>query len=234
MDRLAVAGDHAALDEVDDAAGDQLGLHAEVVLVVEVHAERRRHRADAHLQGVAVVDQLGGDERADDLDGGDLLVAQRGRRRRRRRRVGLDDGVEPIDVDVVLAAGADEVLVDLGDDQLGVARQRPRQPHAGPEAAPAVAVGRRDRHEEDVGPRREAVGHGVGLPEPDRQVLDVAGVDGGPVERRRVVVVEVDGAEHVRLAPRRQPGRVVDADVTQPAGRGCGPSARGTACAACT
>jgi hypothetical protein len=112
VDRLAVAGDHAALDEVDDAAGDQLGLHAEVVLVVEVHAERRRHGADAHLQRVAVVDQLGGDQRADDLDGGDLLVAQRRPPAPPLGRVGLDDGVERR-----RGCGShrrsDEVLVDL-------------------------------------------------------------------------------------------------------------------------
>ena len=38
--------------------------------------------------------------------------------------------VEPVDVHVVLAAGADEVLVDLGDHERGVAAQRAGEPHA--------------------------------------------------------------------------------------------------------
>ena len=233
--RLVVAGHDAALDEVDDAAGDQLGLHAEVVLVVEVQAERGRHRADAHLHGVAVVDQLGGDERADDLDGGDLLVAPRRGRQRPGRRVRLDDDVEPVEVDVVLAAGADEVLVHLGDDEVGVARtacptaRRPGRScssRGGRAARPA----RGRRRGREVKPS----GTVSVFQSPIGRYSTVAGVHGGAVERRGVVVVQLDRRQHVRLAPRRQRGRVVDADVAQVAGPGAGRSARRTACAACT
>ena len=40
-------------------------------------SKQHEHRADAHLQGVAVVYEFDGDRRADRLDLGDLLVARR-------------------------------------------------------------------------------------------------------------------------------------------------------------
>jgi len=55
---LAVAVDHALLDEVDDDVGEHLGVDAEVALVGQGRADGRRDRPDAHLDGCAVGDEV--------------------------------------------------------------------------------------------------------------------------------------------------------------------------------
>ena len=59
VERLAAAGDHARLDQVDDAVGDHLGVDAQVLLVLEELQHRLRDAADAELDGRAVLDQRG-------------------------------------------------------------------------------------------------------------------------------------------------------------------------------
>ena len=63
------------------------------------------------------------------------------------RRKGVDLG----NVDVVLAAGADEPVVDLGKHQRRHLDLLTLVPQRGAEAAIAALVGRRDFHERDVG-----------------------------------------------------------------------------------
>ncbi len=56
---LARAGDDAALDEIEHTIGEHLGMHAQVAPVSERLERRVRNRADAELQGRAILDQLG-------------------------------------------------------------------------------------------------------------------------------------------------------------------------------
>ncbi len=56
---LRGAGDHAALDQVDDAVAQQLGVHAELAVVAQQAEHAVGHRADPGLQRRAVGDALG-------------------------------------------------------------------------------------------------------------------------------------------------------------------------------
>ena len=63
---LVGPGHHAALDEVHDPVGEQLGVDADVAVVAQKGEHRGGHAADAHLQRGAVGDALD-DQRRDRL-----------------------------------------------------------------------------------------------------------------------------------------------------------------------
>ena len=98
VNRLAVAGDGAALDQVDDAVGDHLGVDAEVFLVLQKADHRLRDAADAELNGRAVLHQRG--DVFGDLPGrlGDL-----GGRHFQNRRLRRHQHVNVVDVDEAVA-----------------------------------------------------------------------------------------------------------------------------------
>ena len=215
VQRLVFARHHPRLHQAGDAAGDDLRLDAQVVLVAQIHAQGGRDGADADLHRVPVLDDLAGHQGADDLGDGHLLLGA-GRDGRRRWRLSLHEGVYARDVDVVLAAGADEALVHLGDDLFGLAAPGGGEPYAGAEAAVAVLVGGRDRHQVEVGlgdgPRRNL---GL-LPDADGQVVHQPLVDGVPVEGGGVVVDDVEGLQVGLLPhPGKEPRRVDDGHVLQ-------------------
>ena len=59
VQRLVLAGDHALVDQPNDAVGEHLGVDAQVVAVGQFGQHRVGQPADAQLQGVAVRDQAG-------------------------------------------------------------------------------------------------------------------------------------------------------------------------------
>src|SRR5262249_16195766 len=67
MDLFVLARDHTSIDEVDDAAGQQFGVNAEVVALVQIEAHRGGDVADTDLEGRTVGNQLVRGERADYL-----------------------------------------------------------------------------------------------------------------------------------------------------------------------
>ena len=89
----------------------------------------------------------------------------------------LNDHVDVVDVDVVGPVGADLGLVDLGQDDLGEARQLGLVPGGVAEAAEAVGVGGRDQDENNVDGLGDAL-------------CDEAG-DTGCIEEGRVIYMMV-------------------------------------------
>ena len=61
---LALAGDDAPADHLAHGGGEHLGVQTQVMLVHQVAGHGVRQRADAQLDGVAVVDQFA-DQTAD-------------------------------------------------------------------------------------------------------------------------------------------------------------------------
>ena len=87
VEDLVLAGDVAVADQLHQGGGELLGVQAQVVLGEQVAAHGVGNAADAHLDGVAVVDQvghgladlvlqLGGLDAADAVLGGVHLVQQ--------------------------------------------------------------------------------------------------------------------------------------------------------------
>ena len=142
MHRLAAARDDALLDERRNAAEDQLGVHAELSPVREERREAGGNRARAHLYRVAVAHDLVRDERADDRRHRALVVGARRPLQVLPRGRRFDELLEARDVDPIVAAGADEALVDFADDMRCLARYFGRSPDAHAEAAPAFVVRR--------------------------------------------------------------------------------------------
>lgn len=62
--RLVLVRDRAALEQVDEAVGEHLGVHAQVALLAQARHHGVGDAADAHLQAGAVLHQAG-DEFAD-------------------------------------------------------------------------------------------------------------------------------------------------------------------------
>ena len=145
IDGFILAGDDPFLDQPGNAAGDDLGMNPQVILVAQIHGNRRGHAAQADLQGIAVVDQVAGHQGADQLGCGDFLVVALGRRQLGRRLGGFDKIVDLRHMDIVLSAGADEVLVHLGNDRPGGLGHGFGHEQPVPEATVTVLVGSRDR-----------------------------------------------------------------------------------------
>src|SRR5262249_31720371 len=96
---------------------------------------------------------------SDDLDGVVLVVSGTRACQGDRWLLRRDEAVHIGDVDPVVAAGADEARVDLGDHRAGLLRELTMVPEPPAEAAVAIPVGWRHRAHEDV--RRPAVGAAV-------------------------------------------------------------------------
>lgn len=95
-----------------DAIGDQLGVQAEVVVIVQQPQDRVRNRADSGLTSGSVGDALGD-------EGGDLQIALGHRRRRRldERIVGLGPTDHLAEVQRVLSKGARHVRIDFDEER---------------------------------------------------------------------------------------------------------------------
>ena len=111
--RLAGPGDHAALDEVDEPVGQELGVDAEVAVVAQAGEQGVRDRPDAGLDGGPVRDPLG------DVGGDPLVDARSGS-----ARWDLDEGPVDLgpardlaDVDLVAPERAGHPGVDLEEER---------------------------------------------------------------------------------------------------------------------
>ena len=138
---LTCPGDHPALDEIDEALREELGVHAEFAMVVEKTEHVLGNRADADLQRGAVGDSLG-HERCDPAVG----VALRMGGNLEEGRVGLAPTDDLTDVDLVVAEGPRHVRIyldekghppDQGRGIAGLASER----------EVAVRIRRRDRRD---------------------------------------------------------------------------------------
>jgi hypothetical protein len=146
VQRLALAGDHAVLEELHHAVREHLRVYPEVALAAEVEQHRVGDLADAHLQGGAVLDQLG-DVRA---DAARHAADRGGARQLQHRPVHLYDVAEPRHVNEGVPERARHAAVDEGQHRLGALRRRLRALDADAERAEAVLVRRRDVHERHV------------------------------------------------------------------------------------
>src|SRR5262249_28315879 len=104
--RLVLSGDDALPDEIRDAAGTELGMDAEVVLVTEKGEESCGNVSNPDLQRSAVADDLGRDQRANHL-GRDLsLLGTRGDGWWRRLGIDFGEPSKARDVHPILTTGA--------------------------------------------------------------------------------------------------------------------------------
>ncbi len=134
-----------ALDHVDHAVGEELGVDAQVLVVGQVLQHRVGDAADTHLQGGAV-----GDHAGNVLADLEVQLGTAALRRQRNGVVHLDDAVQPADVDEAVAQGARHLPVDLGDDDARFLGRGFGGAHLDAEAAEAVLVWRRQRHQRGV------------------------------------------------------------------------------------
>ena len=200
VERLALAGDDAGLDQVDDGVGEHLGVDAQVLLVLEELEHGLGDAADAELDRRAVLDQ-GGDVLAD-LPGVVVRLAadaprsaarRPARGRRCRGREMQESPMRPR-----------HLRVDLGDDQRGVLGGALDDVDRDAEAAHAVLVGRGDLDQRHV--QRQLAGgeQPRDVRQEDRRVVaqpfldDVADVFGDE---------EAVDAEMTRRAPCRRRAR---------------------------
>ena len=145
VDRLAVAGDGAALDQLDDVVGDHLGVNAEVFLVLEKTEHRLRDAPDAKFNRRAVLHQRG--DVFGNLPG---RLGHLGGRHFQNRRLGRHQHVNVVDVDETIAQRPRHFRIDLRDDQRGVFGGALHDVHRHAEAAHAVLIRRRDMNEGHV------------------------------------------------------------------------------------
>ena len=110
---LAAPVDHPAFDEIDDDIGEHLGVDAEVALVHERRAHRRRDPADAHLDRGAI-----GNEIRHELPDPPLDLSRHADQVLVRGHVALDREVDLVDVDEAVAQGSRDGAVELDDDRL--------------------------------------------------------------------------------------------------------------------
>jgi hypothetical protein len=146
-----LVGDDPRLVELHHRVDHHLGVHAEVLLVLERQRRGVGDAPDAQLDGGLVGDQLG-DVVADGQVGGVGL----GRGERRDLVVVLDEPVDVRDVQVGVAERARQVLVDLQEDEVGVLQD-------------VLLVGDAQRE------RDEALGVHRGAGDEDVGLLDVRG-----------------------------------------------------------
>ena len=122
---LAGAGDHAALDEMDEGVGEQLGMHAEVAVLGQTPEECTRDRPDAGLDRRPVRDPLG-HVRSDPC----IDLGRSGRRHLDEGPVDLGPAVHLAHVDLVSSERAGHTGVDLEEER-----------HISDERRDVVAVG---------------------------------------------------------------------------------------------
>ena len=216
---LVLVGDDAALDQVDEAVGEHLRVHAEVVLVGQAREHRVGNGADAHLQGGAVLDEAGDDFADARLDRILRAGAVLGK-----RAIRVDERVDAVERNGGVAVRARHLLVDFGDDEARAVDGGARRIDRRAERAEAVGVGRGQLHERDVERHasrreqrrnvREEDRHEIGAPLLDGRAHAGAGEQG-------------DGVEALGLAGRRPRGvtrevQVVETDVLEVVARGEG------------
>ena len=166
--RLAAAGHHAGLDEIDDAIGDDVAVDAEVAAVLEVPQRLVGNAAEPDLQRRAVVDD-GGDVARDPLRG----LARRRMAVFRHRRVDADQRIEAVEMDEAVAVGARHRRVDLGDHPARDGQHRRREVDGDPEADEAARIGRGDLKQRDVDRQPAARQQARHLLEADRHVVEL-------------------------------------------------------------
>ena len=143
----------AAIDEVHQPVGDQLGVHPEVPMIRQGGEDGVRDRADARLDRRLVGDPLGD-------EGGDPIVDLCARRRRYldQRPVDLDPAEHLADMDLVAPERA--WLLDVGlEEESGAPDERGGVVGVDSEAEVAVPIGRRRGGEDE---RVTRAAHGAG------------------------------------------------------------------------
>ena len=173
VDLLLAAGDDALFDEVDEAVGEHFGVDAEFAVAAQRGKDGVRNRADAHLEGGAVFDQVGADfaDLGLDFAGGRNGDGRDGD-------VVLDHRVDAVDVDEAVAVSARHVVIHLGDDVARDLNGGDGRLDRDAERAVAVAIGRGDVDEGDVHRHHAAAEHGGDFAEENRHVVGAAFVDG--------------------------------------------------------
>ena len=182
MNRLEAIGHDTFPDQVDQTVGEELRVHAKVVLVRQSCDQGVHDAADAELQRGTVVDE-GGDLRA---DGG----GHRGRRVRviaMKRPVGDGVGGNALERHHGVAGGTRHLPVDFGEDQRCRIDGGPCGVDRRAEGAVAVDIRRRELHDRDVERDRPAPEQPGDVGEEDRDVVRAPVGDGratsGPVKR---------------------------------------------------
>ena len=110
-----MVGDVARLGQLHHAVGEHLRVDAQVVLLFQEQQDSIGDGADAQLKGIPVPDQLG-----HVLPDGPLYLADLGGRQLNDGGAALHDTVKPGDMEKAVPQGPGHVLVDLGDDQVGL------------------------------------------------------------------------------------------------------------------
>ena len=148
-------------------------MHAQMLLAEEVGQDRVRQRPEAHLDGVAVLDEAG-HVIADPLGFG--------RRDRsldfQQRFVMGNDEIDIPNVDESVAVDARHEPVDLGDDHPGVLRGRLDDVDADAEAQVAVVVGRGGLDQGHIDPDGAALKQRRHVRERNRRVVRGPLIDG--------------------------------------------------------
>lgn len=174
---LARIVDDALSHELHEPVGQQLGVDAQVLLVLEMAEDRVRNAAVPHLDRVAVLHDAG--DVGPDLLG--YLIGHRVLVFKERLVIGYDEVHVP-DVDEGVAQHPGHAGVHLGNDERGVLGRGLYDVHADPEAHEPVLVRKRGLDKGYV--------HGYELP------LEQAG-DLGQEHRRIVRETPVDGVARV-------------------------------------
>ena len=165
--------DHAGPDQAHDPVAEELRMHAQMLLAVEVGHDRVGQGPEADLDGVAVLNEAG------------HVVADPLRFFRRDRSLDFqqrfvvgDDEIDIPDVDEPVAVNARHEPVDLGDDHLGIFRGCLDDVHADAEAQVTVFVGRGGLDQGDVDPDGAAVEQLGHVGEGNRRVVRGPLIDG--------------------------------------------------------
>jgi len=137
VNRLGCVGQHAGLDQLDDAIREQLCVHAQVPFILQVEQHCVGNLADAHLHRRAIGDQVR------DMHGNLLLqLARRPHRHLDNRIADRHDMGQPADMDEAVAQRAGHLVVDLRDDDVRRLRRGLGQPDLHTVSAIAVLVRR--------------------------------------------------------------------------------------------
>ena len=192
VDGLPGVVDHPAPHEVGDPVGEQLGVHAEVLLAREGGEDGVGDAAVAGLDGVAVLDDAGdiaADAAGDLVRNGGLELQQR---------LLVDHReVDLVEVEEPLAVHARHPGVDLGHHHDGALHRRLHDVDAQAQAEVAVLVGERDLDQRHVDRDETPAQQRRHLREEDRRVVGEAAVDQGA----GVVADEEGVVPHVRAQP---------------------------------
>ena len=225
-DRLAAVGDHAGLDERDDAVGEHLGVDAEVAVAAEPGEDGVGDAADAELQAGAVLDESGhvvADPRLDVADGPRLGPGEFPR--------GLAPGRKSVARHGGSAVGAGHAVVDLREHERGRVDGGSRGIAGGAQRAEAMAVGWRELDDRGIEPHASAREEARDIGKEDRHEVGPAGGDrlpqaGAGEERHRTKAAGMLGGGEGERALEME---VPEADVGEvgPPGEGLDERRRG-------